>query len=72
MGFYFFQITFFTTDNDEKFKAWKRYKKIEDNIIEDVRNLLKTKKKETDETTVKDMRNISVDWNKNMKELKIQ
>ena len=72
MGFYFFQITFFTTDNDEKFKAWKRYKKIEDNIIEDVRNLLKTKKKETDETTVKDMRNISVDWNKNMKEWKIQ
>ena len=72
MGFYFFQITFFTTDNDEKFKAWKRYKKIEDNIIEDVRNLLKTKKKETDETTVKDMRNISVEWNKNMKELKIQ
>ena len=72
MGFYFFHITFFTTYNDEKFKAWKRYKKIEDNRIEDVRNLLKTKKKETDETTVKDMRNISVDWNKNMKELKIQ
>ena len=39
----------------------KDTKKTEENIIEDVRNLLKTKKKETDETTVKDMRNISVD-----------
>ena len=30
--------------NDEKFKAWKRFKKIENNIIKNVRNLSRLKK----------------------------
>ena len=34
----------FTAYNDGNFKAWKRFKKIEDNINEDVRNLFRLKK----------------------------
>ena len=43
--------------NDEKFKAWKRFKKIENNIIKNVRNLSRLKK-EMNDTATKDMRNL--------------
>ena len=42
---------FFTTDNDEKFKVWKN------NIINDVRNLLRLKI-EMDDMVIKDMINL--------------
>ena len=41
---YIFKIIFFITYNDESLKAWKRQKKIENNIVKDVRNLFKLKK----------------------------
>ena len=41
---YIFKIIFFITYNDESLKAWKRLKKIENNIVKDVRNLFKLKK----------------------------
>ena len=42
---------------DEKFKAWKSFKKIEKNIIKDVRNIFRLKKW-IDDTTIKDIRNL--------------
>ena len=42
--------------NDEKFKAWKRMQKIEDNTIKSIKNLFRLKK-EVDGTTIKDIRN---------------
>ena len=34
------------TYNDKTFKTWKRQKKIEDNIIKDVKNLFRLKRKQ--------------------------
>ena len=70
MIFFLKWIIVFTTCNDEKFKAWKRFKKIENSINKDVRNIFRIKK-EIDDNTVKDIKNI-FRLKKKIKPLKIE
>ena len=42
--FYYHDIIFFTSYNDEKFKAWKKKKKKEDIIVKNRRNLTRLKR----------------------------
>ena len=59
INFYFLKksVTSFTWHIEVKFKVWKIFKKIGNNIIKDIRNFSRIKKK-TNDTAIKEIRYI--------------